>query len=389
MDSEMGVAEGRGFSDEKIFKIIRPGGIARWCRRRHGLGSQPTLPGQEPFNGPRSYYRGWSKLIKDADIIQLHWVGRFLDYPSFFHAIRPEQRVFWRLSDMNPLTGGCHYDGGCCRFLEACGNCPQLAAPGELDASRRGFLLKKRVFGQLQANSIHFIAASRWMFSLIQRSPLTAYSPVHLLPLGVDTDIFRDPGPEGRQEIRSRMGIAADAKVLLAGAGSLAVLRKGGAMLAEVLTRLGENPPWLVLSLGDEPLPEIPGISCRHLGKVPHGPRLAEVYAAADLLLFFPSQENLANMLMESLACGTPAVATDVGGNPDCMKEGLNGWLVPASEAAAAVQKIRNYFALRDERKGEIRAACRQTIEENFCQKRQIRRYCDLYAQVFAAESKD
>jgi glycosyltransferase involved in cell wall biosynthesis len=315
-------------------------------------------------------------------------VGRFLDYPSFFRSIGSKQKVFWRLSDMNPLTGGCHYDGGCGRFLGSCGHCPQLANPHKEDESQRGFLLKKRVFARLQANPIHFIAASRWMFSLVQKSPLTGNSPVHLLPLGVDTDIFCDPGPERRREIRNRMGIPASARVLLAGAGSLAVLRKGGAMLAEVLARLGESPPWLVLSLGDESLPEIPGISCRHLGKVPHGPGLAEVYAAADLLLFFPSQENLANMLMESMACGTPAVATNVGGNPDCVKEGLNGWLVPPGEAAQAARKVIQYFILRKEPKNEIRAACRQTVEKNFCQKRRARHFSDLYAEIFTKESK-
>jgi len=385
MDSEMVVSEGRGFSDEKIFKTIRPGGIARWCRRRAGLGAQPALSGQEPFNGPRSYYRGWRKLIRKADIIQLHWVGRFLDYPSFFRSIGSKQKVFWRLSDMNPLTGGCHYDGGCGRFLGSCGHCPQLANPHKEDESQRGFLLKKRVFARLQANPIHFIAASRWMFSLIQKSPLTGNSPVHLLPLGVDTNIFCDPGPERRREIRNRMGILASARVLLAGAGSLAVLRKGGAMLAEVLARLGKSPPWLVLSLGDESLPEIPGISCRHLGKVPHGLGLAEVYAAADLLLFFPSQENLANMLMESMACGTPAVATNVGGNPDCVKEGLNGWLVPPGDTAKAVRKISEYFTLRDELKKKIRRACRQYIQEEFCQNRLLSKFQDIYQKALGA----
>jgi hypothetical protein len=44
---------------------------------------------------------------KAADIVHLHWVADFLDYPSFFSKnVKP---VVWTLHDMNPLQGGFHY----------------------------------------------------------------------------------------------------------------------------------------------------------------------------------------------------------------------------------------------------------------------------------------
>ncbi|TAE46946.1 MAG: hypothetical protein EAY69_07690, partial [Cytophagales bacterium] len=47
-------------------------------------------------------------LVKEADIIHLHWVAHFLDYASFFKKIN--KPVVWTLHDKNPLNGGFHYD---------------------------------------------------------------------------------------------------------------------------------------------------------------------------------------------------------------------------------------------------------------------------------------
>jgi len=350
---------------------------------------QPALDGQEPFNGPRSIYRGWREAIQGADIIQLHWVGRFLDYPSFFRSLAPHQKVFWRLSDMNPLTGGCHYDDGCGKFLDRCGFCPQLAEPGTADASARGWELKKMVFSRLPSSQMHLITASRWMHSLVQSSPLTQRFPSHHLPLGVDTEVFHDPGPEKRNTLKAKFGFSAQDRVLVAGAGSLAVRRKGAKMLVETLKRIAKEKGYRVMTFGDAPLPGLTGVEVRHLGKISDPRVLAEVYAVSDLLLFFPTQENLANMLMESLACGTPAVATEVGGNMDCITHGSEGWLVAPGSAEEAAACIRQQFSREPHSLMQMRAYCRKKAEENFCQQRQIQKYLKLYEEVVPAASRN
>ena len=382
------VGEAQSIGDRNICRIARPTGIVRWWRRRENLGNRPVLPGQEPFNGPRSIYRGWREAIQGADVIQLHWVGRFLDYPSFFGSLAPHQKVFWRLSDMNPLTGGCHYDDGCGKFLDRCGFCPQLAEPGAADASARGWELKKKVLSRLPSSQVHFITASRWMHSLLQRSPLTNRFPVHHLPLGVDTEIFHDLGPEKRSVLRAKFGFSGHDRVLLAGAGSLAVRRKGAKMLIETLNKLVMEKDYRVMTFGDAPLFGLGKMEVQHLGKIASPRDLAEIYAAADLLLFFPAQENLANMLMESLACGTPAVATEVGGNVDCIAPGVEGWLVPAENSEVAAACIRQHFSREPHSLLQMRANCRKKAEEHFCQQKQISKFRDLYVKADPAASK-
>jgi len=335
--------------------------------------------GREPFSGPGSIYRDWKEEICQAEVIQLHWVGRYLDYPSFFSALTPHQKVFWRLSDMNSFTGGCHYDEGCGRFQFECGHCPQLQRPWEQDFSHQGLALKRKVFSGLPSEQLQFVAASRWLLALVKNSPLTSRFPAHLLPLGVNTEVFYDPGPEKRREIRVQMGLPPNQKILLAGAGSLAVMRKGSAMLKETLQKLHAKDNFHLITLGDEPLSGFGRMEYHHLGKISEPSKLASIYAAADLLLFFPSQENLANQLMESLACGTPAVATEVGGNPEIVDPGETGWLVPLGNPGEAATTVERHFSRHPDALRKMRRQCRQKAEKDFCEVKQIRAYRDLY----------
>ena len=55
-----------------------------------------------------------------ADVIHLHWVGRWLDLPSFLGDFQLEFRCVWTIHDMNPFAGGCFTYSGCERFMTGC-----------------------------------------------------------------------------------------------------------------------------------------------------------------------------------------------------------------------------------------------------------------------------
>src|SRR5205814_25062 len=86
------------------------------------------------------------------------------------------------------------------------------------------------------------------------------------------------------------------------------------------------------------------GARVRFLGAQPRG-RVLELFRAADGAILSSEWENFPHTVVESLAVGTPVLATAVGGVPEVVRDGENGLLVPAGDAAALAHAVRRYFA--------------------------------------------
>ncbi len=66
----------------------------------------------------------------------------------------------------------------------------------------------------------------------------------------------------------------------------------------------------------------------RFLGKLAHE-QVALAMRAADYVVLYSGYEGLSHTLLEALRCGTPVIASDKGGNPEIVRHGINGLLVP------------------------------------------------------------
>ncbi len=73
--------------------------------------------------------------------------------------------------------------------------------------------------------------------------------------------------------------------------------------------------------------PQIQGIKSRTLGFLHDDYALSFAFNACDIFVAPSLAENLSNVIMESLACGTPVVAFDIGGNGDMITHKYNGYL--------------------------------------------------------------
>lgn len=143
---------------------------------------------------------------------------------------------------------------------------------------------------------------------------------------GVDPELFF---PLDREQARAATGID---KPTLLSVGNLVEL-KGHHLVIEALTRLPRHD---LVIVGDGP--ERAALErharehdvaerVRFTGSIDQA-RLREFYSAADLLVLASSREGMANVLLESLACGTPVVAVAVGGNPEVVAAPEAGLLV-------------------------------------------------------------
>ena len=154
---------------------------------------------------------------------------------------------------------------------------------------------------------------------------------ITVLRNGVDLGVFR---PLDRAENRARYNL--DGPALLS-VGAL-IPRKGHALTIEALTHL---PGWCLVIAGqggerDRLLATAARLGVadrvRLLGAVPHAD-LARLYSAADLSVLSSSREGWANVLLESMACGTAVVASPIPGNPEVVAAPEAGFIAASRTA--------------------------------------------------------
>lgn len=355
----------------------------RWRRAQLGRDSAPyhaSQPsGYDRFHEDRT--RFGADLIAQlprGDVVNLHWISDYVDCDSFFSRVPHQTPVVWTLHDMNPFTGGCHYDLGCGRYVDGCGACPQLGSRTERDLSHQVFQRKRRVFERIDPGRLHLVALNYWMAAEVRRSVLLRRFPVTVIPNGLDTEVF---APRERALARDVLGLAREARVVLFVATSVDSRRKGFALLAETLREMGDLPGLHLLSLGTGQPAVDPGIPHVHLGTVQNERLLSLVYSAADLFVIPSLQDNLPNTVLEALACGSPVVGFEVGGIPEMVRHGVTGLLVRAGDTAALSEAIRDL--LEDEaRRLEMAARCRGVILGEHTLQAQAGRYVELYQTI-------
>jgi glycosyltransferase involved in cell wall biosynthesis len=89
-------------------------------------------------------------------------------------------------------------------------------------------------------------------------------------------------------------------------------------------------------------------------------------------------QDNLPNTVMESLACGTPCVAFDIGGMPDMIDHQQNGYLAKPFNTDDLAKGI--VWVLEDEeRLRKLGSNSREKVEQNFTLEIQARKYLSMY----------
>lgn len=85
-----------------------------------------------------------------------------------------------------------------------------------------------------------------------------------------------------------------------------------------------------------------------HVAYLPRS-RLGDEYRGADVLTFPTLGDGFGLVIQESMCCGTPVITTPTSGGPECITDGVDGWLVPPGDVDALVERLRACAANRNE----------------------------------------
>ncbi len=213
--------------------------------------------------------------------------------------------------------------------------------------------------------------------------------PVYAINNGVNTDHFYLLDDVVRAELRKEMGIVNDEFILLFVGHEFE--RKGLGYIIESLAYQPKNVKlWVVGGRGSnqdkcQMLAEKYGVRqmVRFFGT---DLNTVKYYQIADLFVFPSIYETWALVGLEAMACGVPALMTPVGGIPEYLKNGVNGFFIKqdASDIAEKVQRLMNDPELM----GKMKTAARETSIQ-YSWETVARKYLSLIRKVAREKAVD
>jgi glycosyltransferase involved in cell wall biosynthesis len=293
-----------------------------------------------------------------ADVVHLHWVADLLDYPSFF--AKNKKPVVWTLHDMNPLQGGFHYMG------DATENA-HLAAL-ELEYLQ----IKEKALSS--AHNISVVALSRWLQRISANNSILKGFAHRLIPNGVDKDIFK---PLNKGFAREALGLPAAKTIVLFVSERLSVRRKGFNLIQEVIGRFSHQDQVLFCAVGMQDTPPQPNTV--YLDAIRDERLMAVVYTACDVFILPSREDNLPNVMLEALACGTPVIATPVGGIPDVVIPDFNGLLSQNTTADTLYEALQLFLSSQSLFNS---ALIREDFLKKYTIEKQASAFLELYSEV-------
>lgn len=266
---------------------------------------------------------GIVKRIKEInpDIVHFHWVTNGMINIDDIKRIKSP--IVWTLHDMWPFTGGCHYNNNCLGFKLKCGSCPILNSKNDKDLSFKIWKRKEKTYKQ--TSNMVVIGLSKWMTNCAKSSSLLKNKKIIHLPNPINTTTF---APFDSTHARKAFNLPYDKKLILFGAvGINKDRRKGFKELLKAMDNLEPNYE-LVIFGENEQSDNFPSKQKSHfIGSLDDDVSLKLLYCSVDVMVVPSLQENLSNVIMESMACGTPVVGFNIGGNSDMIEHLKTGYL--------------------------------------------------------------
>lgn len=231
-----------------------------------------------------------------ADIIHLHWVNNYLDYPSFFKKVK--KPIVWTLHDENLFYGIAHFK-------------KNLLPNHPLEVKYR----QVKYDAVRNAENLTIVFLSEMMFGKYGNESIIEGREKFVINNSVNTSIFK---PYGRDLMRQKYGIDTKKIVCLFIAFDICDPRKGLDELSEALYRIDSEAE--ILAIGGNSSNKI-WRNVRSVGLFNDKQKMVELMSCANFFALPSYQEAFAQSPIEAMACGLPAVVFPVSGTRELIND--------------------------------------------------------------------
>lgn len=343
-----------------------------------------TIPLKQYKNRTQTFFSpswfGFSSIADkinalNPDIVHLHWINDGMLRVE--DLLKIEAPIVWSLHDMWPFTGGCHYDELCNAYANECGNCKVLGSTHVHDLSHKLYKRKEKIFSKI--GNMTVVGLSAWLNTCSKSSTLLKDKRHIHLANPINTNIFK---PIDQETARSLYGLPGQKKLVLFGAvGATSDPRKGFGALKSALDRLNNHEIELVIFGSSKPSESQGfGLKTHYVGSLKDDIGLVVLYNAVDVVVVPSLQENLSNVIMESLACRTPVVCFDIGGNVDMIEHKKTGYLAKPFDTTDLRDGIE--WVLNVENYDELCQNARKKVLKEFDSVVIAKQYIELYQSI-------
>jgi glycosyltransferase involved in cell wall biosynthesis len=315
-------------------------------------------------------------FFSNSKILHLHNThGYYLSFLALKH-LAINKKVVWTLHDEYLLSGHCSFTINCDRWKKGCGSCPDLKIyPSlEFDSTQINLLEKKKILFKIQP---FIVAPSEWLAKRVKiKYPFL--KNIQVIYNGVDLNVFKPKS--NLDELKIKYNIPLQKFIVLFVAElSLANPFKGGDILIEIINEFKNRSDILFLTIGGNSS-DYPNVIS--LPYIADEVIISDLYGLSDVMLYPTKADNLPLVVLESMACGTPVISSNIGGISEIIDDTKNGFLIDENNKTEFIKILHTFYEMSEDKKSELSNNAIQKIKHDFSLEKMLSSYKRLYKNL-------
>jgi len=254
---------------------------------------------------------------------------------------------------------------------------------GRLVPDRRGLIWEDFIFSRIIDR---FVSVSEELAEYLKNIVRVPSKKLMTIINGVDTQEFKPLSMDTKNTARINLGLSPDSNII----GCVCRLDrvKNIPFLLQTLHNLIKKKGYLLVLVGDGPARSEVENTITELGLQPFirlfGERsnVSSIIPLFDVFVLPSLSEGTSMTLLEAMACGVPVIASNVGGNPKIIQDGVNGFLFDLNRPDILNQHLQNILSHRN-MASRLGKAGRELVKATYSFDRVIKSYCQTYKELY------